>query len=186
MRRIRNESANFLWDVGLDSPSPGCIPNQPLLVLFQWWPNLQTGGGSQWALARVPVEREEPCATHSDGCRDEHEVVTARTERWRIATGQAFGLLKDPRPIDWYEAQAQALVQVSEEPAGSVPVSQEHVKNFDTSQVRKADDLGAVRQESLNGLTLSVGSWFNRFSKKGPAPVLETLRQRTEARMRSH
>ena len=61
--------------------------------------------------------------------------MAAWTERRGEAAGQTFGLLKGPWPVNWFEAEAQAFVQVSEKLVGSVLGSQEHVEDLYTSQV---------------------------------------------------
>jgi hypothetical protein len=60
---------------GLAGPLLGCLPDQPLLVFFQWGPDPKTGSGRQGALAGVAVKGEEPCATHGYRPRNQHEVV---------------------------------------------------------------------------------------------------------------
>jgi hypothetical protein len=121
------------------------VPNQPLFVLFQRGPNPQAGGGGQWALTGVLVKRDEPRAVHGYRRGNQYQVVAAWTERRRKATGQAFGLLKGFGPVNWLQAEAYSLVQVSEELVGSVLLSQKDVEDLDARQVRETDNLGTLR-----------------------------------------
>ena len=74
----------------------------------------------------------------------------------REAAGEAFDLLKGPRPVNGFQAEAQSLAQIGEELIGSELLSQQHAENLNAGNVRETEDLGAVGQESSDGLTFAV------------------------------
>jgi len=111
----------------LAGPLLGCVPNEPLLVLFQWGPDAKTGGSGQGALAGVAVKREKPGAAHAYRRRNQYKVVATWPEARRKAAGETLGLLKGSRPIHWFQAEACALAQVGQELVGSVLMPEEHV-----------------------------------------------------------
>jgi hypothetical protein len=82
--------------------------------------------------------------------------VATWTKGCRKAAGQAFGPLKGSWPVNWFQAEAQALFQISEELVGAALLSQKHVEDLYACQVGETDDLSTVRQEPLDGFAFVV------------------------------
>jgi hypothetical protein len=107
-------------------------------------------------LAGVPVKREEPCAAHGYGCGHQNKIVATWAERPRKTAGQTFRQPKGFGPVNRFQAEVKALVQICEKLIGSVFMSQEYIQYLYAGQVGEAHYLGAVCEEALNGLTIVV------------------------------
>jgi len=89
-----------------------CVLYQAFLVFFQGRPDPQACCGSERTLARMPVKGEEPGAAHRYGCCHENKVVATWAKGRGKTAGQALGLLKCLGPVNRFQAEAYALVQV--------------------------------------------------------------------------
>jgi hypothetical protein len=104
----------------------------------------------------MPVKGEEPGAAHRYGCCHKNKVVSTWAKGQGEAAGQALGLLKGLGPVNRFQAEAYALVQVGKKLAGSAFLAQQDVEHLDASQGRETDDFGVLCQEPLDSFAVAV------------------------------